>query len=447
MEDLTGKNLLERLPIIASHLGTEQLLGVPKLESGTGKSIATAVFETLEKWHITDKVQAICFDTTSTNTGHKSGAAVILEEKLKRSLFWAPCKHHVRELGLKDIFHLKVSPTSGPSASIFERFKNEWSKIDTQKYNSGMQDKHVKKHLTVPVVDKIKEFCLNELYSKQPRDDYREFLELTILFVGGQIPNTRKKNTVRKFAPPAGCSNARWMVTAIYSLKIYLFRSQFKLSAQQLKGIREFCIFVSVLYIQDWFSCKSAIEAPKNDLKYIKNAIDYAKIDEEVSNRVLKKMSNHLWYLADESLGLSFFDSSISFEEKRKMVKALRIIAIEKKKINTNVQEMKTEYKSKQLSDFVNANTMNFFKRFDISTDFLNEDPETWHEREDYNDGLEICSNLQVVNDCAERGVQLFTKYNKFGTKNEDDIQYTLQVINDYNFKQPSYTKKSLSHE
>lgn len=58
---------------------------------------------------------------------------------------------------------------------------------------------------------------------------------------------------------------------------------------QQLKGIREFCIFVSVLYIQDWFSCKSAVEAPKNDLNYIKNAIDYAKIDEEVSNKVLKR--------------------------------------------------------------------------------------------------------------------------------------------------------------
>lgn len=154
--------MLERLPVIASSAGTEQLLGVPKLESGTGKSIATAVFEILKKWHITDKVQAICFDTTSTNTGHVSGAAVILEQLLKRTLFWAPCKHHIRELDLKEIFQLKVSPTSGPSASIFERFKNEWLKIDKQKYNSGMEDKDVKKHLTSSVVDKIKEFLMND---------------------------------------------------------------------------------------------------------------------------------------------------------------------------------------------------------------------------------------------------------------------------------------------
>lgn len=108
---------------------------------------------------------------------------------------------------------------------------------------------------------------------------------------------------------------------------------------------------------------------------------------------------------------------------------------------------MKIKYKDKQLSDFVNVNTLKFFERFDISVDFLNADPESWHEREDYNDGLEICSKLQVVNDCAERGVQLFTKYNKFGTRNEDDLQYTLQVIKYYNSKQPSHTKKALAQK
>lgn len=437
--------MFERLPVIASNHGSEQLLGVPKLERATGKAIANAVFDVLEDWRITDKVQAICFDTTNTNTGHQNGAAVELEKLMNRTLFWATCKHHIREIVLKDIFLLKVGPTNGPSMAIFDRFKDDWPTINKENYASGIVDKEVTKHMTPQMIDQIKEFCLNELYSKQPRDDYREFLELTILFVGGDVPNTRKRNLVRTIAPPGGCSNARWMMKAIYSLKIYLFRSQFKMSNIQIGGIREFCIFVSVLYIQDWFSCKSAIQTPNNELKFIKNAIDYAKIDEEVSNKVLNKMSNHLWYLTDESLGLAFFDSSISIDEKKKMVKALKVHSIENKRIDSNAREMKMEYKDKQLSDFVNANTMNFFKRFDISCEFLNADPETWHEREDYIDGLETCSKLQVVNDCAERGVQLFTKYNKFGTKDENDMQYTLQVINDYNLKQPSHSKSSLS--
>lgn len=85
-----------------------------------------------------------------------------------------------------------------------------------------MDDKKVTKHINPALADEIKEFCLNELYSKQPRDDYREFLELTILFVGGEIPNTRKKNLVRTFAPPSGCSNARWMQTIC--IQKYVFK-------------------------------------------------------------------------------------------------------------------------------------------------------------------------------------------------------------------------------
>lgn len=127
-------------------------------------------------------------------------------------------------------------------------------------------------------------------------------------------------------------------------------------------------------------------------MKLIKNPIDYANIDEEVSNKVLNKISNHLWYLTDESLGMAFFDSSITLDEKRKMVNALQINAVTKKRIIVALHDIKMQYKNKQLSDFVNANAMNFFKRFDISTDFLNADPESWSEREDYNDGLEICS-------------------------------------------------------
>lgn len=124
----------------------------------------------------------------------------------------------------------------------------------------------------------------------------------------------------------------------------------------------------------------------------IKNAIDYAKIDEQVSDKVLNKMTNHLWYLADESLGLAFFDSSISVDEKRKMVKALKINTPEKKRVNTTLVELKTKYKDKELSDFVNANTLKFFDRFDITREFLNTDPESWHEREDYNRNRIYCS-------------------------------------------------------
>lgn len=447
LPELTGSESVDRLPVLSTQLGNEQLLSVPKVGAhGNGFSIANAVHSVLLAWGIIDMVQAICFDTTSTNTGIYNGAAAILEKLLKRLLLWFPCRHHIYELILKAVFNLKVNPSTGPRVTIFDRFKEAWPGIDKNDYKSGMEDSNVMRHISTAMANDIMEFCFKQLYGQQPRDDYREFLELTILFLGGDVPNTQS-GIVRKFAPPGACSEARWMMKAIYSLKIYLFREQFNLSKQQLNGIRDVCVFTSVLYIKAWFGCKSAINAPNHDLEFIKKAINYATIDKAISDTVLNKISNHLWYLSGESAGLAFFDSSIPTDEKKRMVKALKINSIETKRIEVTPNELKTTYTGKTISNFVNANTRNFFDRFGISTDFLSADPSKWADREDYNDGLQVCSKLQVINDSAERAVQLFTKYNKFGTKNEEDLQYTLQVVRNYNDKHPSFTRKDLSKD
>lgn len=60
---------VERLPIIVSGESTEQLLGVPKLHSATGIKQATAIVDILDDWQLENSIKAICFDTTSVNTG------------------------------------------------------------------------------------------------------------------------------------------------------------------------------------------------------------------------------------------------------------------------------------------------------------------------------------------------------------------------------------------
>lgn len=96
------------------------------------------------------------------------------------------------------------------------------------------------------------------------------------------------------------------------------------------------------------------------------------------------------------------------------------------------------------MNDFVSVNTLKFFKCFEIDTDFLSADPATWVERDDYNDALELCRNIQVVNDIAERAVKMFTTYNRTGTKSETELQHILQAIQEYNRKYPSVNKTEL---
>ena len=104
LPDITGQEMVDRLPILVSSCGQStdargsQLLVVPKLLSGTGAAQASAVFDALNEWKIADNVKGVCFDTTSSNTGLKSGACVTLEHLLGHDLLHLACRHHILEL-------------------------------------------------------------------------------------------------------------------------------------------------------------------------------------------------------------------------------------------------------------------------------------------------------------------------------------------------------------
>ena len=124
LQDLTGKELVDHLPVILSGLGVSQLLGVPKLHGGgTGEAQATAVAQLLQEWGVVDRVSAMCFDTTASNTGRRNGACVLLEQKLEKDLLHLACRHHILELVLACVFTECVLGSSGPNVAIFKRFQ------------------------------------------------------------------------------------------------------------------------------------------------------------------------------------------------------------------------------------------------------------------------------------------------------------------------------------
>lgn len=65
LEDISGQEVVDRLPILVSGQSVDQLLGVPKIESGSGELTATAVYETVSSWGIADKIKSMSFDTTA----------------------------------------------------------------------------------------------------------------------------------------------------------------------------------------------------------------------------------------------------------------------------------------------------------------------------------------------------------------------------------------------
>jgi len=50
LPEITGIGEVDRLPVLVSGDGTEKLLGVPKVASGTSENEANAVYNLLQKW-------------------------------------------------------------------------------------------------------------------------------------------------------------------------------------------------------------------------------------------------------------------------------------------------------------------------------------------------------------------------------------------------------------
>lgn len=292
--------------------------------------------------------------------------------------------------------------------------------------------------MTLSPVDEqiaIKNYCNQQLKEDHTRDDYREFLQLALIFLGVDCGN---------FRAPGATSHARWMAKGIYSLKIFLFREQFILSARDLDGLRDVCVFLVRIYIRAWIGCTNAITAPNQDFNFVRNAVTYAQVDRPVSAVILKKMSNHLWYLSPELMAMAFFDSNVLIEEKRKMIDRLQYDEpIVKVGENRNVQRPEL-FVNHSLSDFISSKTNNFFVRFGLSPEFLDSDPSTWETNESFKAGRTFCKQLYVVNDTAERGVKFMTDYNRILTNDENEKQVLLQVVGAYREKYTSYKKTSL---
>lgn len=214
----------------------------------------------------------------------------------------------------------------------------------------------------------------------------------------------------------------------------------------ELEGLRDVCIFVVRLYVKDWFNSTSAVNAPRNDLNFIKEAIDYSSIDESVSKIILNKISNHLWYLSEETVGFAFFDEEVSIDEKKKMVRALRSPPLPKRRLSFNANQLTSQFKQKHLHNFVTTNTRNFFARFDIPTGFLSVEPSEWSQRDDYKQGFETCKVIHVVNDSAERAVKLFLDYNQKLTHSEEQKQFIPKVVQHYRQIFPSSNKFDLGN-
>jgi len=116
------------------------------------------------------------------------------------------------------VFNALIGASSGPNIKIFQRFSEKWNEIEEEKYESGIIEDTVDSKLN-PQKYVLVKYINNQLATFQPRDDYKELLQLSLIFLED---GTVKDFKIRR---PGTLHRARWMAKLIYSLKIFLFRS------------------------------------------------------------------------------------------------------------------------------------------------------------------------------------------------------------------------------
>ncbi|CAH0555853.1 unnamed protein product [Brassicogethes aeneus] len=361
---------MERVPVIVSGLNTEQLLNVPKFNKGSAINEAQGIADTIYEWNLNNRIKAMCFDTTPLNTGQKGGVCVLLEKKLGKKLLYFACRHHIFELVLRAVVEIYWPETTGPDMPTYKNFRRIWQEIDQSDFEIGFNDKLIRQVLKEDK-DKILEFLQLRLKESQPRDDYKEFLELACIFLGGVPPKGIA------FKVPGAVHHARWMAKAIYSLKMFMFKKQLGIQKVEIDGLRQICIFIIRFYVKPWFNAPNAIKAPNQDLTLLQSLIKYRKINAKISGAATSKLCAHLWYISEYLAPLAFFDDMVSNATKLKMIRAIK----EREgthPVPTRVIVKEADYLkviNKDISDFVTKNSLFLFEQYDLPYDFLEVSP------------------------------------------------------------------------
>ena len=446
MPDLTGRDKVDRLPILVTGNGVSKILAIPMLKDSKAEETAAVIFSTVKEWNLIGRVKGMCFDTTAVNTGIRGGVCVRIENILDHQLLYFACRHHVLELVLEAVYSSSVDEASrGPDITLFQTFRDCWPHFNFTQYLTAADDASTATDIH-PWANSVIQHAQELLKQKHPRDDYKELLQLTIIFLGG-VPSGHQVPT---FRAPGAVHRARWMARAIYCFKIWMFQGQFSdfltkrasssrstcRTERLFSAIKQVCLFVAKHYIRAWFDARNAASAPKNDLQLLQAL-------HSLNHAAYKTMSRHLWYLSEVNVGLALFDDNLDSSEKIAMV-------INMKDVEGSEDPSRRVWlpnpEGKKLSDLCSSQTKNLFTLLELPEDFLEEkDPSNWKSFESYVKAKQRVDSLNVVNDAAERGVALIQDFTKAGrTRDEAQVQYLVQVMEDDRRKYPKASKETL---
>jgi hypothetical protein len=310
---------------------------------------------------------------------------------------------------------LKIEVSKSPEIVLFKKFRASFAQIQVE---------NVDLTRTETPMPEVLSFCKQKLDEKSARSDYKELLELTIMYLD------TSGLTSYAIHRPGAIHKARWMAKNIYALKMVLLKDVIPkniMSSAQMSKLKRYVDFVVLCYIPWWFTAACPQDAPLNDLNFLKAATLFE--DVTISKAAVRAFSKHTWYLTEELVLLALFSDQVTLEEKNAIVQKLeRAEAFDKRHGHGFGKPILPRVDiSSSLSDFVGSASWHFFNLMEIDISFLTLPIEAWVSSNAYNNAQTRLKSLLVVNDAAERGVKLASDMLDCA-RMESRYQATLQV-------------------
>ena len=161
------------------------------------------------------------------------------------------------------------------------------------------------------------------------------------------------------------------------------------------------------------------------------------EVEKTIASAARDKLQLHTWYLCPETVVFAICSNNIPADVKGEMALALastqRPDHIQVKKADkVLIQETTT------LHSLISEDSYTIFDILDIDDQWLTEDPKTWISNRDYAILCAFILSLKVTNDTAERAVKMIKDYVKILTKDEDILEFIIQLVKQHREMYPN---------
>ncbi|KAJ8400550.1 hypothetical protein AAFF_G00393190 [Aldrovandia affinis] len=207
------------------------------------------------------------------------------------------------------------------------------------------------------------------------------------------------------------------MAKLLYSLKLALMGT-ITTRQQELK-IRAFADFITHIYATWWLAC--AIDVAWNDFTHYHHLCVYKSVGVGIIASAFNVLEWHLWYLMEHRPA-----------DLRMRAPQLRF--------GTGFGKLKFPALSPttSLADLANPECLFGMHQLHVVPAFLSLDVEDWATSAAFQAGAANVRTVNVVNDCAERGVKLTSDF-VAAARSEQHLQNVLQAVEHDRSKQPHF--------